>query len=158
MKKAMLFLLLPCLLLAACGRRPRYSDLLTPQELLSRAAPTGTDYLAAHNELLSDYLDLSSFPEGELRYSSDGNDLDEFGIWHLTDGRMGELSALLEDYLSESYRRNQAFFDSYIPKETPKLRDAEVRVMGNYVAYAVLSPDRREAFFSALREALTSAP
>ena len=127
---------------------------------MSRAAPapSGNAYLEAHNELLSDYLDLSSFPEGELRYSPDGNDLDEFGVWHLTDGRTGELSALLEDYLRESYRRNQAFFDSYIPKETPKLRDAEVRVMGNYVAYAVLSPDRRESFFTSLREALTASP
>ena len=61
----------------------------------------------------------------------------------------------LVSYLSKSFEKNREFYDSYIPEETAKLRDAEVRRFGNYVAYAILDRDSKSRFFSAIEDKLT---
>jgi len=55
---------------------------------------------------------------------------------------------LLQGYLQKRYTENQEWYNSYMPTETPKLRDAEVRIYGNCVVYAVLSSEQRTAFFA----------
>lgn len=115
----------------------------------------GVEYLVADEEYLGDYFKI---PESVLDYSihfaADGNNLNEFGIFHIQKGHADEMEELLEDYLEDSWERNQSWYDSYIPKETPKLRDAEVKVYGNYVMYAILDKDARKIFFDAVKEAL----
>ena len=50
--------------------------------------------------------------------------------------------------------RIETWYDSYIAQETPKLRDAEVKVFGNYAVYAIASKEDRAAFFDAVENAL----
>ena len=77
-----------------------------------------------------------------------------FGFFHVTDGNADSMEALLKDYLTRSYEKNQSWYDSYIPKEIPKLRDAEVKVFGNYVIYTICSKEDRAAVFSAVADLL----
>ena len=145
------------LLLTSCEKTLTYTDSLTSEELSEKALETlhSTDFLSADSSYLSDYIDLSHLPKGTVFFAADGKNLDEFGIWHLPAEQVGEMKNLLESYLSESLERNRSFYDSYIPEETPKLRDAEVRVFGNYVAYAILSEHDRARFFQVLKNELT---
>ena len=55
---------------------------------------------------------------------------------------------IAEDYLKKRYNENLDWYNSYMPSQTPKLRDAEVRVYGDCVVYAILSSERRTAFFA----------
>jgi hypothetical protein len=54
---------------------------------------------------------------------------------------------LTQEYLKKRYDDNLSWYNSYMPTETPKLRDAEVRIYGDCVVYAVLSQESRKAFF-----------
>ena len=87
-------------------------------------------------------------------FATDGNNLDEIGIYQVTDGNANAMKTVLEDYLEDSLTRNQSWYESYIPKEIPKLRDAEVKVFGNYVIYAICSKEDRAAVFSAVADLL----
>ena len=89
-----------------------------------------------------------------MRISTAGDRIDEYGILH-SDIGTEEAARLLREYLTRSYEQNRAFYDSYIPTETPKLRDAEVRVFGDYVVYAILSPEERSTLFARAEACLT---
>ena len=147
--------------LCACGRHEYRDDvpLSTLSETARGVLSADTNYLSIDVDYLGDYFQAPDYLlEGTILRADVGNNLDEIGIFHVTGGNASAMKRLLSDYLARSYEQNRDWYDSYIPHETPKLRDAEVRVMGNYVAYAVLSPDRRESFFTSLREALTASP
>ena len=151
----LLALLLPAL--SACRSERHYTDDLTASELASDAqdALSGTVYLAADHSYLNDYFPIpEEVTDYRIYFASDGNNLDEFGIWHANAATAEPLSALIRGYLDESLARNRSFYDSYIPQETPKLRDAEVRVFGNYVAYAILDEADRKTFFHTVEQDL----
>jgi hypothetical protein len=117
----------------------------------------GDVYLRADPGYLEDYFDEDAeTADYSICFSTDGNNLSEFGIWHADNPKTAqEISTQLRRYLDESLIKNKSFYDSYIPEETPKLRDAEVRVFGNYVAYAILDKENRMEFFKKLEEKLT---
>ena len=155
------------LVLSACAPQREYRDDrsavdladvgLTSVRSASDAAPD-TVYLRDESDLLASYFDLPDYvPELCVLYAQEIACLDEVGVFHVTDGASAaSLASLLHDaYLRPSYERNRDWYNSYMPHETPKLRDAEVRVFGNYVAYAILSPASRAAFFSAIEAALS---
>ena len=157
-KKAGICLLaLSLVCLGACRKQPKYTNDLTAAELAKDAqiALQETEYLEADGNYLSDYVQL---PDGmddyRICFASDGNNLNEFGIWHAESGKTEEMRALLAGYLKSSLEKNRSFYDSYIPQETPKLRDAEVRVYGNYVAYAIMNDTDRQRFFHTLEQDL----
>ena len=143
--------------LCACKKAIRYTDQLHAEELAEEALEEldHPDFQRASGDWLSDYVTL---PEGlndyEIRFSSDGNNLNEFGIWHVRDDQVAPMEATLRAYLAESLLRNRDFYDSYIPTETPKLANAEVRVFGNYVCYAILDDKDRSTFFHTVEEEL----
>ena len=89
-----------------------------------------------------------------IRFASDSNNINEIGIFHTTEGKSKEFAGMIKAYLLNSYERNQAWYDSYIPAETPKLRDAEVRIYGNYVVYAILSKESKGTVFSVAEKTL----
>ncbi len=93
-------------------------------------------------------------PELSVCYATDGNNLDEFGIWKTRGEKPRKVATFLSDSLLKRYRENESFYQSYIPEEIPKLRDAEVRVYGDYVVYAVLSPQQKKEFFQFLEKTL----
>lgn len=146
------------LLVTGCGKvTPRnYLTSLSAAELAD-AAGDGLDgeYRTADADYLADYVTL---PQSGytlcVRVSTAGDRIDEYGILH-SDIGTEEAARLLREYLTRSYEQNRAFYDSYIPTETPKLRDAEVRVFGDYVVYAILSPEERSTLFARAESCLT---
>lgn len=156
---AVLTLLPTVLALFSCKKASvTYLDTLRAEELASEAEDEldNTEFRHADGNWLDDYITL---PEGlsdyEIRFASDGNNLNEFGIWHAKSDQITPLEATLRTYLAESLLRNRSFYDSYIPQEVPKLENAEVRVYGNYVCYAILSEEDKAIFFRTIEEELT---
>lgn len=135
-----------------------YSDTISAEELAKEVTEElePSDFRSADGDWLADYVTL---PEGltdyRICFSSNGNNLNEFGIWHVKSDEIAPLEATLRTYLADSLLKNKAFYDSYIPEETPKLEDAEVRVFGNYVCYAILDQHDRDIFFRTIEEELT---
>ena len=151
-----LLLLVP---LTSCGEKKQFSDDLSAKEIVNHALTTladGINYTTAQSGYLDDYFLMPPYAnDANVRFATDANNLNEFGIFHVSSDKLKDMETLLKDYLKRSYEANQAWYDSYIPAETPKLRDAEVKVMGNYVLYAIASQTDRAAFFDAAEAKLT---
>ena len=154
---ALLLLLSLLLTLSACGMQ-RFRDDLEVEHLMDdalQALNDGVAYASADDDHFDGYFELpEEVDEIEVRYSVDANRINEVGILHVEDGTPRVAAELIESYLSRSYEENRSFYDSYIPSETAKLRDAEVRVFGNYVVYAVLDTPAREVLFGTVKARL----
>lgn len=159
MKRLTALLILTVLLLSGCMKsKPnaqRYRSSLSAAGLADAAGTAlPGEFRTADADYLTDYVTL---PQAGMtlcvRVATGGDCIDEYGVLH-TDTDAEGAERLLREYLTRSYEQNRTFYDSYIPAETPKLRDAEVRRFGDYVVYAVLSPAERKTFFSAVKNAL----
>ncbi|MBE6596170.1 MAG: DUF4358 domain-containing protein [Ruminococcaceae bacterium] len=158
MKRAIILLLslLLALTLTSCSSK-KYSDGISCRELSESLIGDDTEDYSRYGE---DYLDF--FFDGaalcddfEIIYSTEVNDIDELGIFHLAEGSdPEELSALAESYLSEMREGKSAFIGSYAPEELPKLERAEVRRFGNYVIYAIMDSEDRAEVFRKIEERL----
>lgn len=150
-----LFLTVSILFCSACNT-PKYRTDFPIYDLADQAIDAlnpDIQYVRADRNYLDGYFPLSqSVTEQEIYFASDGNNLDEFGIFYTDDP--DDLAEDLRDYLEDSFEENKSFYDSYIPEQTPKLRDAEVRVFGNCVAYAILAKEHRDSFFSTIEKNL----
>ena len=112
-------------------------------------------YTQVDSGALDDYFQMPDYvSESAIYFSDEGNNIDEFGVFHVKDGQAKEMADILEKYLTDAYDQNAAWYDSYIPEETPKLRDAEVKTFGNYVLYAILSEENKTAARNAAEELL----
>ena len=150
MKRFLLFFsALFLLTFAGCGKpTPRkYLNDLSAAELADLADDAlSEDFRAADADYLTDYVTLPQAGYSiSVRLAAGGDRIDEFGILH---------SDIGTEEAARPYEQNRTFYDSYIPTETPKLRDAEVRVYGDYVVYAILSPEERTAFFNRVEACL----
>ena len=155
MKKIVLFLLmLTQLLCVSCA--PRYTTEIPMEDLCEAALLSldpNTSFVQAEKGFLDGYFQTpDSVFEHRIYYATDGNNLDEFGIFYTTEPK--RLEELLDNYLDDCLAENESFYNSYIPEQTPKLRDAEVEVYGNCVAYAILSKQDEKAFFRVIEETL----
>ena len=149
---AILTLLYSLLILTACTKAEYKKD-VKPREIagaLCEKTPTESAWIGDDQSLVEEYAILPEYvKESQIYYAQSTNNLDEFGIFWVEEGNAKAVKSLLmHGYLEKRYNENREWYDSYMPTETPKLRDAEVRVFGNCVAYAILSPERRTAFFS----------
>lgn len=161
MKQFLLFFsVLSLLSFAGCGKpTPRnYLNDLSAAELADLADDAlSEDFRTADADYLSDYVTL---PQAgytlSVRICGSGDRIDEYGILH-SDIGTEEAARLLRIYLARSYEENRSFYDSYIPTETPKLRDAEVRIYGDYVVYAILSPEEKNTFFNRVEQCLSDS-
>lgn len=160
MKRFLMLLLCICLILplSSC-KKTKYRNDPSANELAEAALGVLNDadgYTVAEHDLLEGYFHR---PDGAadftVRIRADRNNIDEFGIYHVTDGDVREMASLLEGYLSRSFEQNRDWYDSYIPTETPKLRRAEVRVFGSYAVYAILSDSDRDRLFERIGAILT---
>ena len=142
----------------ACQSPTDYRDDIPTSTLFSSAVsalPPNSDYVFADDFYLDAYFKTPDFvTEQSILYAEDGSNLNEIGIFHVSDGEAKAMETLIRGYLSETLAQNQAFYDSYIPQETNKLRHAEVRSYGNYVTYAILDENDKKIFFSAIEDAL----
>ena len=122
---------------------------------IEAAIPARTDYATAQDGSLDDYFSMPDYvTESVIRFSMNAKNLDEYGIFHVTEGNAAAMEKLLRDYLAQAYEDNHVWYDSYMPEETPKLRDAEVKVFGNYVVYAIYSSADKATLFGAVKSAL----
>ena len=159
MKRIILTLLAITLLLSllSCGNKSYTDDVKTSSlgELAVTAIGNKDDYSVAESGYLDDYFVLPDYvTESEIRFATEGKNLDEIGVFHVTNGKVKDMETLLKGYLSKSYENNRDWYDSYIPEETPKLRDAEVKVFGNYAVYAICSDADRDKVFDSIEQAL----
>ncbi len=159
MKRILLTALCALLLLSllSCGAS-NYSDDVTALAISEKAISSlgaRVDYMTADEGYLDDYFKIPGYvTEHTVFFATEGNNIDEFGIFHVSDGNGKDMKELLEDYLERAYEKNREWYDSYIPEETPKLRDAEVKIFGNYAIYAIAYEDDRALFFGIVEDML----
>ena len=151
----LLLILAAALLLCACAAPALRDDLTTAQ--LSEtvdALLVNAKYL---DEADGDYLRFNlpgtaDATDRLVRFSVAGQCLDEYGIFHAASPEgVGALEKACADYLQ---KRNDAWMNEYLVEEYPKLRDAEVFTMGNYVFYLILSESDKDLVLNALSETL----
>jgi len=139
-------------LLCACGSSAKdvpVADLVTAVS----GAIGATDALVDPGEsYVKGYMkkDAAEIGDYAIRKNVMGTNIDEFGIFKAGTMQAKDLQAMCESYL-------QILRDSwmnYQPEEEPKLSGAEVRVVGDYVMYAILSDADRSAAFAAFESAL----
>lgn len=141
-------------LLCACGSTLRtdvpLSDLQTVVEAelanASHLDGVDADYLRfnlAGTELAAESL---------VRMSVSGTTLDEYGIFRAAEeGDTAAIAAACEAYLQA---RNDAWLNLYMIDQYPKLRDAEVKVIGQYVVFMILDEAEKPAVLEAIEGAL----
>ncbi len=160
MKRCFFFALILALLIGtlACSPSSDYRDDLGADELAKALTDAlgDTVYLEDDTDMTADYFALpDSVSDYAVRYAKDTGNINEIGVYHVGNGDADALKKLLaEQYLTPAYRANREWYDSYIPQETPKLRDAEVRVLGSYVIYTILSPADRATVYRVAEEML----
>lgn len=148
---------------AACAERGHYTDDVPTDEiadaltaLLNKSTDLPLQYVKDDTDFTSEYFTLPDYvKEHSIFYARSTSNINELGIYHVEAGYAKQLATRLKsDYLAASYDKNRAWYDSYIPTETPKLRDAEVRTFGNYVVYAILDADDRKNVFDTVKTLL----
>ena len=160
MKRYFLILLLIVMLLSSCSQKEKnYADDVPCSELadsVEEQIPVDFGYETFGREHLRYYFeDTKRHDDVCLRYTVRSEDIGEFGIFHAPDAEAREeLQDLCEDYLEELREEKSAFIESYAPEEVPKLTDAEVRVFGNYVVFAILSESERTLLFDTVEKKL----
>lgn len=161
MKKAIAFLCLVAVFvcaLSSCGSN-EYRDDVSCESLtdaIREAAPCESGYSqfdADELEYLFGALPLCS--EKSVIYSTENTDINEIGVFRTENpDAASEVRDSVLAYIAEMQEDQISFIASYAPAEVPKLEGAEVRVMGNYVIYAVLSKSERNAAFDAAEKIL----
>ena len=160
MKRFLCFLLVIASLccIPACQNNISYRDDLSIASLMESVRGGlnhQMQYSRADADYHNEYFTMPDFvKERDVYFSTEGNNLNEFGIFRVTEGNAEAMATHLKEYLSSSLEKNRDFYASYIPEEVEKLRDAEVKQFGNYVAYAILDRSSRNRFFSSLENGL----
>lgn len=147
-----------CLFFGSCAQK-KYAEGYSCSELTSAVrteildSGTYSDYSAKDVEYMFD--DDSIFDSYSIIYSSPSDDIRELGILHAPDSESAE--ALLEaadEYLLRLNEEKRSFLKNYLPYELEKLDSAEARRFGNYVCFAVLTPQERDQVFEHLASML----
>ncbi len=110
------------------------------------------EFDATHTSL---YFDSEDYDDCHHIYSADTNDINEMGIFHARDSSHAD--KLWEDcreYLDDMREDSRAFIASYAPEELPKLDDADVWRVGNYVIYTVLPTDKADTLLDKIEKDL----
>ena len=148
-----------CLGLYACSRAAEYRNDLDTEDIL-KGAPhpvRSADDYAEYDEDLVEFLfgEMPASRDHTLLYSTEQSDIDEVGIFRAeSEAEALEIYEKTAEYISELQSTQRAFIASYAPSELPKLDSAEVKRYGNYVVYAILSSDDKDALFSHVESAL----
>jgi hypothetical protein len=79
-----------------------------------------------------------------------GTNIDEFGIFKAGTMDAAALKTMIEGYI----KILQDSWMNYQPEEEPKLKGAEVKTVGDYVMYAILSDADKTTAFKAFETAL----
>ena len=148
-----------CLSLFSCKSGGEYADDIPCAEILDTVEeqiPIDLGYESFGGDHIKYYFENTELDDDHsLRYSTASEDINEMGIFHApNEGDAKKLKEITERYLDGLLEEKGAFIGSYAPKELEKLENAEARIFGNYVAYAILSEDDRKLFFDTIEAKL----
>jgi hypothetical protein len=148
-----------CLLTACGGSESKVRDDLSAEDVSNSVAAvlTQDSFATAPDSYISGSMkmDLSGYKSSEVKINSKGVNIDEIGVFQGNDAaQAAEIKQAVEDYLQ---RYKDRWVPAYMPGERPKLDSAEVKVIGNYVMYAILSDSDRTAAFDAFEKVLLQA-
>ena len=134
-------------LLAACSGSAKVRDDLSAKEVSDSVAAilTQDSFTTAPDSYItgSMKMNLSGYKSSEVKINSKGVNIDEIGVFQANDeAQTAEIKQAVEDYLQ---RYKDRWVPAYMPGERPKLDSAEVKIVGNYVMYAILSDDAKAA-------------
>ncbi|NLL46110.1 MAG: DUF4358 domain-containing protein [Clostridiales bacterium] len=145
------------LLFASCAKTVKYRDDLTTSEIAD-SIKQGIDGGDKLTEISASFIqssmdiDVSEYADYSVFITVVGTNINEFGIFKAKDDtQVDALKEKLQSYIS---LRNEAWMPEYLPDEYPKLKNAEIKSVGLYVMYAVLSDSEKEAAFKELEEML----
>lgn len=140
-------------LLAACGGA---KDDVPVADIVSAVdTAVGTDSLVQVDENYVNgrlKVDVSGCAEYAVKINSMGTNVDEYGLFKAKDEDAAK--ALAEDVQAYLDERLATWMDEYMPEEKPKVEKAEVKTVGVYVMYTILSDKGAAAAFKALDEAV----
>ena len=139
-------------LLAGCGGS-KVKDVPVSELADKVAAALGkTDMEAIPDNYVKGYLrhDPEELGDYAILKNVMGTSIDEFGVFKAGTMTADALKQMIEDYLKVL----QDSWMNYQPEEKPKLDGAEIKVVGDYVMYAILSDADRETAFKAFESAL----
>ena len=154
-KKAISLLLAVCALaalLAGCGggkaKEVPVSELadkvcaaLGKSDMADPGANYVRGYMRRTPDEIGDYI---------IRKNVMGTNIDEFGIFKAGTMDTAALKEMIDGYI----KILQDSWMNYQPEEEPKLKGAEVKTVGDYVMYAILSDADKTAAFKAFEAAL----
>ena len=151
-----LLILAALLSLGACGKKAAWRTdvpLTTLADAMEKHLDGGS--LAAMQE---SYLkgimkmDPAIFSEWLVKINAYGANIDEYGIFKAPDeSGVAAVKQAAEDYLK---LRRDSWMEEYMPEEKPKLTQAEVKVCGLYVIYAIVADDVRGPILTDCENAL----
>ena len=158
MKKiALLTLLFVIVLCAVACAAVTYKDDVATSDIAAAVDKkiSNSDVLVTADELYFDYFNkeyASLVAEYTIKYSASGSLFDEYGIFKVADAAdTDKIVTMIEEF--KQYRIDADM--GYLPLELPKIKDAKIKVVGNYVMYTFLSDADSTAAFSELEAMLT---
>ena len=99
-------------------------------------------------------MDVSDYEGYDVKINSQGVNIDEYGVFKAKDStQVAALEQAVKNYLQF---RKDTWMEEYMPEEYPKLENAEVKTVGNYVMYAILSDSSKKSAFDAFEKSLTA--
>ncbi len=153
-----LTLIIPALLCSCGTESVSYASDIAVSELVS-AADNALGYSETLTEVPDDYIhgmmgiDTSAFADYAVKIRASGTNIDEYGIFKAPDGvPVSDIEAIARNYFRT---RLDIWMDEYMPEEKPKLENAEIEVMGDYVVYCILDEASKGTVFGAVKSALT---
>ena len=160
MKKLLPIFLSFCLLIgfSSCASAS-YREDLSCKAITDRLCDTlsvagGYEYFS-DDHLRFYFSDTDDYEDCSLVYSAPSEDINEFGVFLADDKEDAkELQDMCRSYLSSFDEEQRAFIASYAPQQITKLDHAEVRVLGRYVIYTILSPEDTRIAFETVEQML----
>ena len=162
MKRIILFVCLLTMLLplAACGSQPQAQVTYRTDAALSDLSDAVEQYLDPDSlaAMQESYLkgpmklDTALFADYVVKINAYGANIDEYGIFKAPDAAsVDAVKSAIDGYIQ---LRKDTWMEEYMPEEKPKLTQAEVRTVGQYVIYVIVADDVRAPILTAFETAL----
>lgn len=148
------------LLFSACGEKGKtVSNDVNVSDIsasVSEALGDNDAFVSVPESYISDLMKMnaSNYDSYDVKINSKGINIDEYGIFKAKDSsQTSDIEKTLEDYLK---LRISTWMPEYMPEEFPKLKNAEIKIVGNYVMYAILSDSGKKTAFEIFEKSLTA--
>jgi len=146
-----------CILVSCSGETVHYStdiacaDLAAAADAAIAADPAmivlPDDYVIGMNQ-----IDITVFADYIVKGANAGASVDEYGIFKAPDiESVASIEEIAKDYIK---MRIDTWNPQYQAEERPKVDNATVKVMGQYVVYCILADDVKSAVFTAIENKL----